>query len=450
MNVVPRSLRTQITASVALLVMVVVAVAGLVIVVRIDHRDRADVDEQLSSRAEKVRHDATKLLNDGDHQNDDYGGLLVGSQSLVRLVLNGQIIAERGDDPPVQLPVPDQDGYTTLRVGDQSWRSLTQPLSAGSSERMQLLQDLAPIEQRLTDNTRLVTLVSLAATAATGAGVWLIARLILQPLQRLRAGAARISSADSEQRLPQEHRPQEVAELSAALNRMLEQLRTSTQSTRRFTADAGHELRTPLTSLGINLETLHRNPSLPPDQRDAILTSALTEHERITTLLEGLQRLARGDAGALPARTNLDLAEVVDEAVRHAVHRHPETSYRLAVDHMRPPLLDGWQTGLRIAVDNLLDNAAVHGRPGGRVEVMLRRDDTQAFVTVTDDGPGIPADRREAMKERFTRGPNPRSQGSGLGLALVQQQAELHGGTLTLTDAPGSGLRAILALPLNS
>ncbi|MGW6281713.1 HAMP domain-containing sensor histidine kinase [Kribbella sp. NPDC055071] len=452
-DLVPRSLRAQITASVALLVMVVVALAGVLIVVRIDHRDRADVDQQLSSRADKVRQDADKLLSSGDHaqqQNDDYGGLLVGSQSLVRLIADGQIIAERGDQPTVAVPVPETNGYSTIRVGNQTWRSLTQPLADGSSERLQVLQDLAPIEDRRADNARLVTITAIAATLVTGSGVWLITRLILQPLQRLRAGAARIRTADGDQRLPDETRPQEVADLSAALNGMLAELQTSTQSTRRFTADAGHELRTPLTSLGIDLETLQRNPHLPPEHRERILAAALVEHHRITGLLEGLQTLARGDTGALPARAGVDLGELLDDAVRHAQRRHPHTTYRLTIDHGRPSFLDGWPTGLRIAVDNLLDNAALHGRADGRVDVMLHRDDHQAFVTISDDGPGIPADQREAMKERFARGANPRSQGSGLGLALAQQQAELHRGTLTLTDAPGAGLRAILSLPISS
>ncbi|TDW21509.1 HAMP domain-containing sensor histidine kinase [Kribbella kalugense] len=446
MSIVPQSLRAQITASVALVVMIVVALAGLVIVVRIDHRDRADVDQQLTSRADKVRQDAAKLTNQGNRPNDEYGGLLAGSQSLVRLVVDGQIVAERGDQPTQPLPVATQDGYTTLRVGSETWRSLTEPLSAGSAERIQVLQDLSPVEQRRTDNIRLVSVTAIAAMLVTGAGVWLVTRLILQPLQRLRAGAARIS--DGNQQLPSEQRPQEVADLSAALNAMLQQLQTSTQSTRRFTADAGHELRTPLTSLGVNLETLQRNPALPKDQQQQIVAASLAEHQRITALLEGLQTLARGDAGALPARADLDLADLVDDAVRHAKARHPETAYTF--DQTPLPLVDGWQVGLRIAVDNLLDNAALHGHPNGRVEVRLHCDDQWAFITVTDDGPGIPAADRDAMKERFARGPNPRSHGSGLGLALVQQQAELHRGTLTLTDAPGTGLRAILAVPLNS
>jgi two-component system sensor histidine kinase PrrB len=103
-----------------------------------------------------------------------------------------------------------------------------------------------------------------------------------------------------------------------------------------------------------------------------------------------------------------------------------------------------------MAVDNLLNNAALHGRqPQGQVHVSLAWDSSQAHISVVDDGPGIPPDQREAVKERFARGRRPRSHGSGLGLALVQQQAELHGGTLALGDAAGGGLRATLTIQLH-
>ncbi|TDD42784.1 HAMP domain-containing protein, partial [Kribbella antibiotica] len=385
MRIGPRSLRARITASIALLVMVVVALTGLIIAVRIDHRDRTDLDNQLSSRAAKLRGDVSKLLNQGDgHPGDEYGGLLVGSQSLVRLIHDGQVDA-RGDQPTVDLPIPAADGYVTLEVGDQTWRSLTQTLADGN--RLQVLQDLGPVEERLTANAQLVTVIAIASTAAAGSGVWLVITVLLSPLQRLRAGAAGIRSMDEGQRLPAESGTREVADLSAALNDMLAQLQTSTQSTRRFTADAGHELRTPLTTLGVNLETLYRNPELSADQRQQILTATLAEHTRITALLEGLQTLARGDAGALPARTNVDITDLLEESVRRARHRYPATTFRLTVDHMRPPTLAGWQAGLRTAIDNLLDNAALHGRPQGRVDVMLHRDNHQAFLTIDDDGP---------------------------------------------------------------
>ncbi|MHA6758301.1 histidine kinase dimerization/phospho-acceptor domain-containing protein [Streptacidiphilus sp. PAMC 29251] len=332
-SILPRSLRSQITASVALLVMVLVALAGLIIVVRIDHSDRTDVDRQLASRTEKVRQDADKLLSQGNgaggRGEDDYGGLLAGSQSLVRLIANGKVVAQRGEQPATPVPVPTGDGYSTVRVGGQSWRSLVEPVSTTGGDRLQVLENLEPIEERLADNTRLVTLVTLLATLLAGIGVWLLSRIILQPLQRLRTGAQHIRPADTGQQLPTVHRPREVADLSAALNRMLDQLQSGMLATRRFTADAGHELRTPLTSLGMTLETLQRNPDLPAATRADALAAMAVEHHRITTLLEGLQTLARGDAQALPARASVDMAELLDEAVRRAQRRHPETTYTL-------------------------------------------------------------------------------------------------------------------------
>ncbi|MFF1677667.1 HAMP domain-containing sensor histidine kinase [Streptomyces sp. NPDC058256] len=449
----PRSLRSQITASVALLVVLVVGVAGLVIVDRIDHRDRTDVDRQLTARATKVQEDADKLLSTGDGADrvgsDDYGGLLAGSQSLVRLISGNEIVAQRGDQLTVDIPVPASDGLSTIRAGGQTWRSLVQPVEDTGSERLQVLQDLGPIEQRLADNTRIVAGVAVLSMLFTAGGVWLITRVVLQPLQRLRTGAQRIRPADTHQELPTVTRPQEVADLSASLNRMLGQLQTSMHATRRFTADAGHELRTPLTTIGMNLETLQRNPQLPAAQRQEALDAMVVEHHRITTLLEGLQILARGDAGALPPRATVDLPALLDEAVRHAQHRHPTTTYSLSLAAGSAPRVQGWPAGLRLAVDNLLNNAALHGRqPHGQVHASLVWDSSLAHLSVTDDGPGIPADQREAVKERFARGRRPRSHGSGLGLALVQQQAELHGGTLTLGDAVGGGLQATLAIPL--
>ncbi|MFE9967743.1 ATP-binding protein [Streptomyces sp. NPDC005525] len=452
MNWRPRSLRTQITAAVAVLVTVVVALAGLVIVARIDHRDRADVDRQLAIRAEKVHQDADKLLGQGDHDSgddgrDDYGGLLAGSQSLVRLISDGQVIAQRGETPPTPLPLPVRDGYSTIEADGQTWRTLTQPLNT-TGDRLEVLQDIDPIERRLADNTAIVAAVTIAAALATAAGAWLITRIILQPLERLRIGAMGVSADTTGAQLPAVQSPQEVRDLARALNGMLDQLRTSMEATRRFTADAGHELRTPLTTLGMTIETLQRNPDLPEPQRTRALEAMSAEHRRITALLTGLQTLARGDAHALPARVPVDLGELLDEAVTCAARRHPTTTYRLSVD--TPVTVNGWHAGLRLAIDNLLDNTALHGRPDGTTDIHLTHEAGTIQITVSDDGTGIPPDQRHAMKDRFTRGPRTRAPGSGLGLALVEQQAPLHGGTLRLGRSPSGGLQAAFTIPAPS
>lgn len=452
MRILPRRVRTQVTASIALVVMVVVALTGLAIALRIDHRDRVDIDRQLARRADQVRADADRMLahpNDIDHRSE--GELLAGSQSLVRLLSGDTVLAERGERPSVAIPLPTTDGLSTVEVDGRSWRSLVQPLDGIGDGRLQVLQDIEPVEQRLDDNGRLVAMMAILATLVTAIGAWVVTGLVLQPLERLRAGARGIRPGEVRQRLPVVNRPQEVADLSATLNGMLERLQTSMLSTRRFTADASHELRTPLTSLGMGLETLRRNPELAADQRDESLAAMAVEHHRMVALLDGLQALARGDAGALPARATVDLVDVASTAVEHARHRHAQVTFRLSAEAGPDQLLvEGWCAGLRLALDNLLDNAALHGRPVGTVHVQLTAQEAGAQLTVVDDGPGIPADQREAMKQRFARGVRPRSDGSGLGLALVEQQAVLHGGTLHLDDAPGGGLRATLTLPMKS
>ncbi|MFG2344711.1 sensor histidine kinase [Streptomyces phaeochromogenes] len=259
------------------------------------------------------------------------------------------------------------------------------------------------------------------------------------------AATASYLFSPGEPALPAVDRPREVADLSHALNAMLDQLRTSMEATRRFTADAGHELRTPLTTLGMTLETLQRNPDLPEAQRTLALEAMRTEHRRITTLLTGLQSLARGDAHALPGLTPVDLTALLTEAVQHAARRHPAVTYRL--EPAAPVTVQGWQAGLRLAVDNVLDNAALHGRADGHVDIRLSQHGTTVRITVGDDGPGIPPDQRQAMKERFTRGSRTHAPGSGLGLALVEQQAQLHHGTLHLGSGPGGGLQAVVSLP---
>jgi two-component system sensor histidine kinase PrrB len=216
------------------------------------------------------------------------------------------------------------------------------------------------------------------------------------------------------------------------------------QSTRRFAADAGHELRTPLTGLRANLDALERNPDLPLEERLALVRETTAEQERIVHLLEGLQALARGDAADSLPREDVELADLVDAAVFGARRRHPRVQMELE-ESIADAAVHGWDGGLRLLVDNLLDNAALHG--ARTVLVGLREDGDALVLTVADDGPGIPAEERERVLEPFARGSRATGRGTGLGLAIVAQQAALHGGTLTLGDAELGGLAVEVRLP---
>lgn len=444
-----KSLRTRLAVGAALLTLLVTALAGIVVTAAIAANERADVDRALVGRATRVASDAEKLVaQPPSPSGDEYGPLLSGSDSLVRLILDARVVAERGQVPKSELAIPARDGFLDVPIGGVTWRSYTETVSGGSGVRIQVLTSLAPVGDRVASNAMLTGLVSIAAMIAAAAGGWFGARFVLRPLSRLRAGAEEARAAhDTGFRLPRVAAPIEVAELSDTLNDMLERLHASSAATRQFTADAGHELRTPLTSLGAYIETLQRNPDLDPETMTRIVGEMTVEHGRLVRLLSGLQALARGDVGALPSTEPVDLVILAADATAAAQERFARTRF-VDTTTIAHATTIGWTDGLRLAVDNLLANAALHGRQGGRVEVSVTAALGKVDLTVADDGPGLTATERETLVRRFARGDTD-APGSGLGLALVAQQAELHGGELTLAPVEPHGLAAILRLPVS-
>jgi two-component system sensor histidine kinase PrrB len=150
--------------------------------------------------------------------------------------------------------------------------------------------------------------------------------------------------------------------------------------------------------------------------------------------------LAQGELITPAQFERVDLAELVDAAVDAARRRHPDADVGVRSPSSVP--VTGWPDGLRCILDNLLDNAAIHGRSaaGATVRVTLTPD---AVLTVEDDGPGVPPERRQEVFQRFAK--SPASPGSGLGLALVAQQVVLHGGTIAIGPPPGGCFRVRLA-----
>jgi two-component system sensor histidine kinase PrrB len=137
----------------------------------------------------------------------------------------------------------------------------------------------------------------------------------------------------------------------------------------------------------------------------------------------------------------------VVESVNRGRRQHPQLRYLIDYETSWIAWVEGWRDGLRTAIDNLLDNATRHGRSDSEIHIqVLRADATTVVLVIDDDGPGIPLDLRADMKQRFRRGPRARSSGSGLGLALVEQQALLHRGVLDLGESSRGGLRAAITL----
>ncbi|WP_329138259.1 sensor histidine kinase [Streptomyces sp. NBC_00670] len=286
--------------------------------------------------------------------------------------------------------------------------------------------------------TALTTLaVGLPLLLLTVAGVtWLVTRRALRPVEGIRAEMAAITaSEDLARRVPVPGTGDEVARLARTTNRTLTALEASVERQRRFVADASHELRSPLASLRTQLEVGAAHPELLD------VDGAVEDTVRLQHLAADLLLLARLDAGERPGDARVPLDALAREAARGREAVVVEQAEEVAVTGSRGQLAR--------VLANLLDNGRRHARQ--RVTVTVRRDGDRAVVTVADDGPGIPADQRERVFERFVRLDDARARddgGTGLGLAIARDIARRHGGTLTAAEAPGGGALFTLRLPV--
>ncbi|MFJ1968773.1 sensor histidine kinase [Streptomyces sp. NPDC087903] len=251
----------------------------------------------------------------------------------------------------------------------------------------------------------------------------------------------------------------EVEELRTAFNTMLEHIDDSLavraaaeQRLRRFVADASHELRTPLMSVRGYADLFQYAAANAPEERDRHLARLRAEAARMGVLLDDLLLLARLDAAEVetPLRPEeADLTELVEQAADAFRASHPDHPLTVTHDAGAPELrLDPQR--IRQVLDNLLTNAAVHTPPGTAVSVTVSTEPGAALVRVTDAGPGIPPADRERVFDRFYRVDKARSRdrgGSGLGLAVATALVRAHGGTIELSDAPGSTVFTV-TLPL--
>jgi len=449
-----RSLQGRVALLATLGVAAVLFAVGAAAVASFAERERERVDDTLEARPVGA---LVRALQGGNDDGGNPGGpgrfgpggrfgppALRPEGEYIRLLAAGGLVA--AVDAPDGLALPAATGLRTLDSAGGSYRSLTRPVGGGGL--LEVGTDLSSADDRVGTLRRRLVVLGLLGVGLVGALSWWLAGLALRPLRALQAGAGRVSSTrDLSTRLDAEPDPREVGDLSDSINAMLARLQRSAgetdaalEATRRFAGDAGHELRTPMTALRANLGLLRRNPDLGPAERASALHDAEREAGRAVRLLDALQTLARGDAGVSLPREPVDLSAVLETALDAARARHPTVGWQ-----MRAPSeeleLTGWPDGLRALTDNLLENAARHGRPDGVVEATLRADGDALVLTVDDDGPGVPAAERERLFERFARGRDGAARGSGLGLALVRQQARLHGGEVTLGESPLGGAR---------
>lgn len=290
-----------------------------------------------------------------------------------------------------------------------------------------------------------------------GTGWWLSGR-VLRPVRRITATAQEISATDLSRRIALEGPHDELRNLADTVDGMLGRLETAFLTQRQLVDDASHELRNPLAVIQANVDAVLAHDDTPPDDRAQATAIVGRAIQRMTRLVEDLLASARRSSPAF-VDADVDLATIAGEAAEEyellAADRELHVVRRLSPG----PTAAGDASALRRAVDNLLSNAVRLARGGSELVLAVGSRNGWAWIAVRDEGPGIAADDADRVFDRFYRAGQQQppttvastgQRRAGLGLAIVRQIAESHGGTVTLHSELGIGTTFVIWLPERS
>jgi two-component system OmpR family sensor kinase len=326
---------------------------------------------------------------------------------------------------------------TTYRVFSLQSRTLVIQVAQDMAARRHMAGTLA---------LRTVGPIALAAPLLMLVVWWVVSRS-LAPVARVR-GQVAARQADDLSPVSESGLPEEVRPLVHELNLLFERVRHAFEAQKHFVADAAHELRSPLAALKLQVQSLKRAPD--EATRELAVNRLAAGIERATRLVEQMLALARQEASTAAGTPPeaVELQEVARLALSDAIAAAQARRIDIGIASAHAARVKGRPEALRTLLRNLLDNAVKYTPEGGRVDIRIAQQAGSAELVVEDSGPGLPADERERVLDRFYRAGEPQAPGSGLGLAIVKSIADQHGATLDIgrSDSLG-GLRVRLLFP---
>lgn len=317
-----------------------------------------------------------------------------------------------------------------------------------ASQTVQIAQDLGARATRARAIALHAVLPFALLTPLLMLAVWWAINRSLAPIERARRQVANRAVNDFSP-LVNDDLPDEVRPLVDELNLLFGRVRDAFEMQQHFVADAAHELRSPLTALKLQAQALRR-ASTDPDEREVGVARLNQGIDRAIRLVEQLLVLAREEGSAVTQRAEpVDLGEIVRWAVADMLPLAQPRYIDLGISKHQQVVVMGQPEALRMLLRNLLDNAIKYTPVSGQVDVSIESLDGQAVLTIEDSGPGIAAQDRSRVFDRFFRASDPLAEtGSGLGLAIVKTIADRHGATLRLDrSARRGGLRVELRMP---
>ena len=371
--------------------------------------------------------------------------LLPQDRSIQDVARDGQIILSVGsivipvDSTDIQIAASGGSRTHTLVSNGIHVMVITQGGAGGGA--VQIARDLTEIDAALIRIRNLAALICALGVAFAAIIGLVVTRRAMKPVEELTDDLERrAANPDDLSALPTPERFDEVGRLTASYNSLLAALTGSREQQRALVADASHELRTPITSLRTSIELLHRAPDLDEATRRELIANSVEELEELTHLVNEIVELAVVGAADTPFDA-CELDELVENVVTRARRR---TTSEIAFTSIACSV-SGRPARIERAVNNLLENAVKWSPPGAPIEVAV----AAGRVTVRDHGPGIAAEDRSRVFERFARGRDAEKvSGSGLGLAIVSQVAKEHSGRAWVEAPKDGGTLAILEFPV--
>ena len=347
--------------------------------------------------------------------------------------------------PPPEIEP--RDGFITYDTAykGQNVRVVALPAKCGIGLCSVLVAETTVKRRRMARDILFSSLLpEMMIALATVLIVWFGVKRGLGPLAKL-SDEIKARSPGDLRPIPAEGTPEETQPLVSALNGLLDEVSQASRNQQRFLANAAHQLRTPLAGLQAHTELALARP-LPPEVR-AELEQVHQATIRTGRLANQLLALARAEPGARGSAAEVNLKAIAEAEADGWVHQALARDVDLGFELDWSPV-QGDAFLLREALANLVHNAIEYSQRGGHVTVRTGRANGHAFLEVEDDGPGIPAQERERVLERFYRVPGTAGTGSGLGLAIVREIAAGHGAIIAITEgASAKGCRVAITFP---
>jgi signal transduction histidine kinase len=361
--------------------------------------------------------------------------------------LKGQLVASSGQlslEPTFRWAssmVGKKTNRSGIEWGDEIELGSTSIIAGSKSTKRGILVGVLPFEERahtMALASFALVLLWFPLVGLFGAITWVASARTFRPLSLMAEQAELFSESDLTRRLKVDSHD-EYGAFAARLNNFLDRLEDSVQRQTRFVEDAAHELRTPLTILRGRIETTLLTERPGNEYRDALL-QVLRETERMSRLVEAMLQSALPVADVT---TPIDVEAALEKIEARWLDRFVESDVFLDLQTV-PAKTIALEEEVHCVIDNLVSNALRSSPKGSTCTLAVEIEGSQVLVTVTDEGTGVPVEKREAIFERFTRLEKSRNRslgGFGVGLAVSRRLVEARGGTIRVTDGPTGGAR---------